>query len=47
MSKLSDSIERKFIEDGDTITMKVWSEKDGIRVGFGEVSGKILPAIEY
>ena len=43
--QLKNGIERKFIEDGDTITMKGWSEKDGIRVGFGEVSGKILPAI--
>lgn len=43
--QLKNGIERKFIEDGDTITMKAWSEKDGIRVGFGEVSGKILPAI--
>lgn len=43
--QLKNGIERKFIEDGDTITMKAWSEKDGIRVGFGEVSGKILPAV--
>jgi len=43
--QLKNGIERKFIEDGDIITMKAWSEKDGIRVGFGEVSGKILPAI--
>ena len=42
--KLKDGIERKFIEDGDTVTMKAWSAKDGIRVGFGEVSGTILPA---
>ena len=41
---LNDGTERKFIEDNDTITMKGWAEKDGIRVGFGEVSGKILPA---
>lgn len=36
--------ERKFIEDNDTIIMRGFAEKDGIRVGFGEVSGKILPA---
>ncbi|MEC5157178.1 fumarylacetoacetase [Chryseobacterium sp. MP_3.2] len=36
--------ERKFIEDNDTIIMKGFGEKEGIRVGFGEVSGKILPA---
>lgn len=42
--KLSNGEERKFINDNDTVTMKAWSEKDGIRVGFGEVFGKILPA---
>lgn len=41
---LENGQERKFIEDNDTIIMKAWSEKEGIRVGFGEVSGKILPA---
>lgn len=42
--KLSDGTERKFIEDLDTIIMRGFSEKDGIRVGFGEVRGKVLPA---
>ena len=42
--KLSDGTERKFIEDHDTIIMRGFSEKDGIRVGFGEVRGKVLPA---
>ena len=42
--QLSDGSERKFIEDNDTIIMRGWAEKDGIRVGFGEVEGKILPA---
>ncbi|WP_263602475.1 fumarylacetoacetase [Chryseobacterium sp. PET-29] len=41
---LSNGEERKFINDNDTVTMKAWAEKDGIRVGFGEVSGKIIPA---
>ncbi|MGO3009083.1 MAG: fumarylacetoacetase, partial [Psychrobacter celer] len=31
---------RSFIEDGDTVIMKGYSEKDGVRVGFGEVRGK-------
>ncbi|NML71033.1 fumarylacetoacetase [Chryseobacterium sp. RP-3-3] len=43
--QLKDGQERKFIEDNDTVTMKAWSEKDGIRVGFGEVSGKIIPTV--
>ena len=42
--KLSDGTERKFIEDHDTIIMRGFSEKDGIRAGFGEVRGKVLPA---
>lgn len=42
--KLEDGEERRFIEDGDSVIMKGFAEKDGIRVGFGEVSGQILPA---
>lgn len=42
--QLADGSERKFIDDNDTVIMKGWAEKDGIRVGFGEVEGKILPA---
>ncbi len=41
---LNNGQERKFIEDNDTVIMKAWAEKDGVRVGFGEVSGKIIPA---
>lgn len=41
--KLSDGSERKFVENGDTITMKGYAEKDGIRVGFGEVKATVLP----
>ncbi|WP_226064148.1 fumarylacetoacetase [Kaistella polysaccharea] len=41
---LADGSERKFIEDNDTIIMRGHAEKDGIRVGFGEVVGKVLPA---
>jgi len=43
--KLNDGSERKFLLDNDTIIMKAWCEREGIRVGFGEVKGKILPAI--
>ena len=42
--ELNDGQTRKFIEDNDTITMKAWAQKGDIRVGFGEVTGKILPA---
>ena len=36
--------ERKFINDHDTVTMCGFAEKAGVRVGFGEVSTKVLPA---
>ena len=42
--KMNDGSERKFIEDNDTVIMKGYCEKDGVRVGFGEVKAKILPA---
>lgn len=41
---LNDGSERKFIEDGDTVIMRGHAEKDGVRVGFGEVRGTVLPA---
>jgi fumarylacetoacetase len=42
--KLNDGSERKFILDGDTVIMRGHSESNGIRIGFGEVKSKILPA---
>ncbi|MBF91050.1 MAG: fumarylacetoacetase [Flavobacteriales bacterium] len=41
---MPDGSERKFIQDGDTVIMKAHSKKDSVRVGFGEVSTKVLPA---
>ena len=35
---------RKFLKDGDTISLRGFSQKNGQRVGFGEVETKILPA---
>ncbi|MEX2379938.1 MAG: fumarylacetoacetase [Vicingaceae bacterium] len=42
--KLKGGEERKFIQDKDTVIMRGHCEKDGVRVGFGEVSTKVLPA---
>ena len=42
--KLNDGSERKFIQDNDTVIMRGFSMKDGVRIGFGEVSTKVLPA---
>jgi fumarylacetoacetase len=38
-------ITRKFIEDHDTVIMRAYAEKDGLRLGFGESVTKILPAL--
>jgi fumarylacetoacetase len=35
---------RAFLQDGDRVTMTGWCQGEGYRVGFGEVTGKILPA---
>ncbi len=37
---------RRFLLDGDTVIMRGWCEKGGLRIGFGEASGKVLPAAE-
>ena len=42
--KMSDGTERKFINDNDTVIIRGFSSKDNIRIGFGEVSAKLLPA---
>ncbi|WP_421823701.1 fumarylacetoacetase [Flagellimonas oceanensis] len=44
--QLKDSSERKFIEDGDTVTMRGYAQNGDIRVGFGEVTTKVLPCKE-
>jgi fumarylacetoacetase len=41
---LKDGTERKFVNDNDTITMKGYCEKEGVRIGFGECVAKLLPA---
>lgn len=35
---------RRFLEDGDRVTMTGWCQGHGYRVGFGEVAARILPA---
>lgn len=42
--KMDDGTERKFIEDNDTVIIRGFSEKNGVRIGFGEVLAKVLPA---
>ena len=41
---LSDGTERKFIQDKDTVIMKGYCKNEDVRIGFGEVSTKVLPS---
>ena len=40
--RLSDGRERTYLQDGDEVVMRGYAERDGVRVGFGEVRGTIL-----
>nr|MBP8006522.1 fumarylacetoacetase [Acinetobacter sp.] len=44
---LSNGETRGFLEDGDRVVMKGYCEKDGIRVGFGQVENTILAAHKF
>lgn len=44
--KLNGGEERKFLQDGDTVTIRGWTGADGAVVGFGDCVGLILPALE-
>jgi fumarylacetoacetase len=41
---MPDGSQRSFIRDHDTVIIRGWCEKDGLRIGFGEATTKILPA---
>jgi len=41
---MNDGTERRFIQDGDTVTMRGFCQNVEVRIGFGEVKAKILPA---
>ena len=44
--KMKDGSERKFINDNDTVIIRGYCQKGNLRIGFGEVSSKLLPAVE-
>ncbi|MEZ2414069.1 fumarylacetoacetase [Muriicola sp. E247] len=44
--KLTDGSTRKFLKDHDSVIMKGYCSKEGVRIGFGEVSTKIVPALD-
>ena len=42
---LADGTERRFLQDGDEVTIRGWCEGAGLsRIGFGECRGVVLPA---
>jgi fumarylacetoacetase len=42
---LADGTERRFLQDGDELTIRGWCERPGLpRIGFGECRGVIMPA---
>jgi fumarylacetoacetase len=44
--KMEDGSTRVFLEDNDTMVIRGYSQKDNLRIGFGDCSTKVLPAIE-
>ena len=44
---LKDGTARKFINDNDTVIMRAYCENEERRIGFGECTGKVLPATPY
>jgi len=40
---LGNGVQRSFLEDGDSLTLRGWCQGNGYRVGFGEVEGTIQP----
>lgn len=42
--ELADGSQRKFLDDGDTVVLQGYAEANGVRIGFGEAAGKVLPA---
>ncbi|KAG8528981.1 uncharacterized protein KY384_006670 [Bacidia gigantensis] len=45
--KLDGGEERRFLEDGDTVTFRGFAGKEGALVGFGECTGMIEPALKH
>ncbi len=43
--QMNDGSERKFINDNDTVIIRGFCQNEQVRIGFGEVSSKLLPAV--
>ena len=44
---VGNGVVRKFLQDGDTVNMIGYAQAENYKVGFGDCSGKILPAIKF
>ena len=44
--KLNGGEERKFLEDGDIVTIRGWAGEEGALIGFGECVGMIDAAVQ-
>jgi fumarylacetoacetase len=42
--RLPDGTERRYLHDGDTVVLRGYARRDGLRIGFGEARGVVLPA---
>lgn len=42
--EMSDGSTRTFLQDHDTLIIKGYAEKNGVRIGFGSCSGTVLPS---
>jgi len=43
--KLPNGETRKWLEDGDTLTITGWCRGDGYRIGFGDMGGRVVSAV--
>ena len=43
---LPGGLELGYLRDGDTVILRGYAERDGVRIGLGEVRGTVLPATE-
>ena len=44
--RLEGGEERTFLQDGDTVTFRGFAGAEGELVGFGEVTGTVMPALD-
>jgi fumarylacetoacetase len=44
---MNDGSQRAFIQDGDSVIMRGYAERDNVRIGFGECKAEVLPAADF